>query len=49
MGGESTIMCISISANKEPWLQYAKQLKQQEVQEGIGKVMKQKDRCLCKR
>lgn len=49
MGGESTTMCTSSSVNEEPWLQRTKRLKQQEVQEGIGKVMKQEDRCLCKK
>jgi len=49
MGGESTIMCTSSSANEKPWLQRTKWLKQQGVQEGIGKVMKQEDRCLCER
>jgi hypothetical protein len=49
MGGESTIMCTSSSANEEPWLQHTQQLKQQEVQKGTGKVMKHEDRCLCKR
>jgi len=43
------LLCTSISANENPWLQGTKWLKQQGVQEGIGKVMKQEERCLCKR